>query len=402
MDDFVGIGFGLMYLPSIIIVGFYFDSRRALATGLAVCGSGVGMFVFAPLADWLLARYGWRGANWVIAAIILHGVAFGALFRPLKGKSRGAKRLNARETMLQKIQREKDRRRTVSTGSLDGALITRDNIFIRDPQVVRAILANHDGGAPPQENGRKASSVAEDKTRQTFMQARRHSTKSAVLYSHSPSHVQGSLPLHSPGGSSFLRPSSIVEGTVLGDDHSATASSASVVNIGTSPAHFPTNPRLQTLKNSEQNRAISESEDDVSHADQSRRQSTGSGTANGGSSTRPLVRRRRETSRPLYRQDIFYSGSVTSIPEYRSMANMTSYMQSYTSMPKPGDDVGAFTDCCVPLWAVLVRMLDFSLLKSFTFLTLCTASALAMAGKLRICYSRESGVILYYDITSAW
>ena len=44
-----GISFGLMYLPSIVIVGYYFDKKRAFATGIAVCGSGIGTFLFAPL-----------------------------------------------------------------------------------------------------------------------------------------------------------------------------------------------------------------------------------------------------------------------------------------------------------------------------------------------------------------
>ncbi len=35
-----GMGFGLMYLPSIVIVGYYFDKKRAFATGVATCGSG--------------------------------------------------------------------------------------------------------------------------------------------------------------------------------------------------------------------------------------------------------------------------------------------------------------------------------------------------------------------------
>ena len=44
-----GIGFGLISLPVIIIVGYYFESKRALATGITVCGSGVGACVMAPL-----------------------------------------------------------------------------------------------------------------------------------------------------------------------------------------------------------------------------------------------------------------------------------------------------------------------------------------------------------------
>ena len=367
-----------MYLPSIIIVGFYFDSHRALATGLAVCGSGVGMFVFAPLADWLLTNYGWQGANWVIAAIILNGVALGALFRPLTSTRRSCRKPNARETMMQKIQRERDRRRTVSTGSLDGALITRDNVFIKDERLIRTILATYD--VPPQDNGRKTVAVAvpEDKANQK----RRHSTKSAVFQSHSPSSVPSSLPLHSPGGTSFLLPSSVADGTSFGGDQSATASTASVANTGTSPPQFAANPRVQSLRNREQ--PAPESDDD---GGVSRRDSTTSTTANGGAVARQRARRRRdstkrEAARPLYRQDIFYSGSVTSIAEYKSTADMTSYLQSYTSMPTPGGDGGSLADCCLPLWAVLVRMLDFTLLKSATFVTVCTASALAMAGKL--------------------
>ena len=49
-----GFGFGMVYLPSVVCVGYYFEKRRALATGIAVCGSGVGCFVFAPLANFLL------------------------------------------------------------------------------------------------------------------------------------------------------------------------------------------------------------------------------------------------------------------------------------------------------------------------------------------------------------
>jgi len=56
----VGIGFGFMYLPSIVMVSFYFDKRRALATGLAVCGSGVGTFVLAPFFNFLVSEYGWK------------------------------------------------------------------------------------------------------------------------------------------------------------------------------------------------------------------------------------------------------------------------------------------------------------------------------------------------------
>jgi MFS family permease len=54
MNCCLGIGFGLIYLPAIVVVGYYFERKRALATGIAVAGSGVGTFVFPPVAVYLI------------------------------------------------------------------------------------------------------------------------------------------------------------------------------------------------------------------------------------------------------------------------------------------------------------------------------------------------------------
>ena len=79
-----GFGLGLVYLPAVVAVGYYFEKRRALATGISVCGSGVGTFLFAPLATWLIDVYGWRGANLIFAGLCLNCAVFGALMRPLE------------------------------------------------------------------------------------------------------------------------------------------------------------------------------------------------------------------------------------------------------------------------------------------------------------------------------
>ncbi|RUS82817.1 hypothetical protein EGW08_009437 [Elysia chlorotica] len=78
-----GVGFGLMYLPSIVSVSVYFEEKRALATGIAVCGSGVGMFVLAPVTEWLLDAFNWRWTLVLLGGLILNGMVFGALVRPL-------------------------------------------------------------------------------------------------------------------------------------------------------------------------------------------------------------------------------------------------------------------------------------------------------------------------------
>ncbi|XP_023030016.1 monocarboxylate transporter 14 [Leptinotarsa decemlineata] len=79
-----GIGFGLIYLPAVVCVGYYFESKRSLATGISVCGSGFGAFAFAPLATFLVNNYGWKGTNLCFAGIILCCSIFGALMKPLE------------------------------------------------------------------------------------------------------------------------------------------------------------------------------------------------------------------------------------------------------------------------------------------------------------------------------
>lgn len=79
-----GFGLGLIYLPAIVSVTTWFEAKRSLATGIAVCGSGFGTFVFAPLTEHLIGSFGWRGAMLIIGGIVLNCILFGALFRPLE------------------------------------------------------------------------------------------------------------------------------------------------------------------------------------------------------------------------------------------------------------------------------------------------------------------------------
>jgi len=77
-----GIGFGLMYLPSVIIVSKHFLVRRSLATGIVLCAAGVGTFVVAPMAQLMLEQWGWRCSMRGLAAICLSCVICGATMSP--------------------------------------------------------------------------------------------------------------------------------------------------------------------------------------------------------------------------------------------------------------------------------------------------------------------------------
>lgn len=76
-----GFGLALCYVASIVIVAYYFERRRSLATGLAVCGTGIGTFVFAPLTIYLLDTFAWRGTLLILAGFFLNMVIFGLLMR---------------------------------------------------------------------------------------------------------------------------------------------------------------------------------------------------------------------------------------------------------------------------------------------------------------------------------
>ncbi len=84
MACFSGIGLGLIYLPAIVSVTYYFEKRRAFATGLAVCGSGLGTFIFAPLTKILVETYTWKGAVLIEAGLLLNCIVCGSLFRPME------------------------------------------------------------------------------------------------------------------------------------------------------------------------------------------------------------------------------------------------------------------------------------------------------------------------------
>jgi len=99
-----GFGFGLIYLPAIVSVGFYFEKKRAIATGLAVCGSGVGTFIFAPLCNLLVEEYTWKGATLILAGLVLNGLVCGALFRPLPGEVKSKKKTKTKAEKITKVE----------------------------------------------------------------------------------------------------------------------------------------------------------------------------------------------------------------------------------------------------------------------------------------------------------
>lgn len=86
-----GFGLSLCYVAAVVIVAYYFDKRRSFATGLSVCGSGIGTFIFAPVIQMLLDEYGWRGTTLILAGIFLNMCVCGMLMKDLEWTKQRAK-----------------------------------------------------------------------------------------------------------------------------------------------------------------------------------------------------------------------------------------------------------------------------------------------------------------------
>ncbi|MFN7994031.1 MAG: MFS transporter [Bryobacteraceae bacterium] len=62
-------------------VSTWFDRRRGLALALVMAGVGTGAMVFPPLAQWIIAGYGWRVAYVCLGVVVLLlGIPLTALF----------------------------------------------------------------------------------------------------------------------------------------------------------------------------------------------------------------------------------------------------------------------------------------------------------------------------------
>ena len=67
----IGLGVGLVYVPSVGAVQPWFERNRAFASGLAIAGIGAGNIAGPLLASAWIERYGWRSAYQLLSLTIL-------------------------------------------------------------------------------------------------------------------------------------------------------------------------------------------------------------------------------------------------------------------------------------------------------------------------------------------
>ncbi|XP_070560883.1 monocarboxylate transporter 13-like [Ptychodera flava] len=84
----MGTGLGISVAPALTMLAIYFPKKHPLVNGIAMVGSGMGIFVIPPLLQACIDRYGWRGSVLIMSAFCAHTVVSGALLRPLRKASK--------------------------------------------------------------------------------------------------------------------------------------------------------------------------------------------------------------------------------------------------------------------------------------------------------------------------
>lgn len=491
-----GFGLGMIYLPSIVSVGYYFQKKRALATGIAVSGSGIGTFIFAPLSEYLLQELDWKNALLVIAGITLQAAVCSMLMRPLlpPAPKPHDKRPRAKNLLDRiKEQRRHGRNRTISETS-NYAYSVRDNNAVLERVMQAKLLrerrlqdTDSEMGSLPsiffvkQPLGRKDSRVHKlsfsERGDVTMPSPSVLSVPRIVL--HDGSTETGMLPVltegvpvnivreaspevptgdaspgaekstspgserpTSPGGRGSVgsqdTPRRVGDDAVssVGDDQFADAETGTFVDAelgeGTltersdyftppaSPLSSPTTPDPMTtpikfMDDKEDPEKALTNGGFPAHLRQHVQEVTpliqqapskmtivtlgseknvwrlknhlhGSHAAVAGPSMHSLSVSKKDLARPLYRKDIFYSGSVLNIPQYKSQTDMKSYITSITTIPGEMALIGGESKfwgyLCLPqsVKDTLQQMLDFSLLKDPGFMLIMLGNVLTFLG----------------------
>ncbi|GIX68545.1 monocarboxylate transporter 12 [Caerostris extrusa] len=351
-----GIGFGLIYLPAIVSVGYYFSTKRAFATGIAVCGSGMGAFVFAPLAQMLLDTYSWQGALLIMAGFSLNCCVFGALMRPLEPPAVRTEQ-NGKSSLLSYENKDK----------ADSGLVLCADDGVRTPlintepgvqstlnldQVPRMSLSPMDAN---EQHLRKSIDVVPGMTVTPTVSTQKIDTSLGML-------CEEKQPPKAP----------------IKISHSQINVKDLQLRRFTMPATMPAGSANVLCPTANNNYAAE-----------------GGPRGESWSAARRQQRRmsnRKDLARPLYRKDIFYSGSIVNLPQYRqSKADIRCYISSVTTIPQD-DEMEEIPKAIKPKKGLrcprlpksmnhtLKEALDFSLLTDSSFLLACVANVLGMLG----------------------
>ncbi|GFS00205.1 monocarboxylate transporter 12 [Elysia marginata] len=321
-----GIGFGLIYLPAIVCVAQYFEKKRSFATGLAVCGSGFGTFVLAPVCKLLIEEYGWRGAMLLLGGFTLNIVVCGIIFRPLEADGAGDKDKGDAEEALKEEEvhllvnggpGERDQRESGGAGDAGKPMTAREGM-----EIISSLQELH---ALPKGTARLVDSQCDTSaTAKT-----KHSSESACNHAGDSSSKRKQQPSSSSNEAdeSFQKPRTFSEPFAdhvpmidvtaensLSSKNKSTAAngSSNIAQISASQCLSPTRAGNNALDIA----MLARSDGALHHRLMVNPRDDASGSRPGSKHASKVH------LAPLQRKDIFYSGNLLNIPLYRSQPDI--------------------------------------------------------------------------------
>ena len=79
-----GAGSGLLFSPGNIVTNLYFEKLRPIATGIAMCGAGIGVATISPLTSYLNIEYGPKAVYISFALLSLLSLLLGIVSFPVQ------------------------------------------------------------------------------------------------------------------------------------------------------------------------------------------------------------------------------------------------------------------------------------------------------------------------------
>ncbi|KAF5301571.1 hypothetical protein FQR65_LT08876 [Abscondita terminalis] len=337
-----GIGFGFIYVPAVITVGFYFERLRALATGIGVCGSGIGTFVFAPLCAALIRAIGWRNTVLAQAAMILTCILFAWTYRPVKPTK--LKNLKNKENDTEKPELVMD------SSKLNPTTRLKMEKALANMKADSTNSLNENNATIPRMLG-----VSNNAAYPTAAQVWKTDYNKVYHTVHVPHHnrIAQVYNQEKRPGIPFLN---------MNEEKSKDGK-----NENTTPL-LDQEEGLKPVLMTSRRHTIGE------------RRTRGAGEEG---TRKKLSNVGIEINRPMYRDDIFFNASLTRLPQYTSQCSLA-YNLSVTRPPTKHEIEEEVNKecrfCPESIRRPLATMLDISLLKSISFLILAISGLLTMLG----------------------
>ena len=205
---------------------------------------------------------------------------------------------------------EKKRQRTISEHTLDGAIITKNNEIIKDQNLLKKVLLKP---------------LAEESTNIKSEDDIRENTAKDKLV---------------PNGAQNGSPVGLHDSPIHLEVHDAHEGPLRKISAPASPQHLQArNKHLDRVKGNGMGSGPILISSTTSLGKRKRTTSNASELWRrgdfGSRSNLEQQEFKKEIARPMYRQDIFYTGSVTSLAMYQSNRSLKSYIDSNTSIPEP-------------------------------------------------------------------